>query len=135
MALALRISYSGSKTWRVLYYIGGRPRTDTLGKFPKVSVSDAYKKAVQFDPEAASKQAAVGTLKQVAEDYIVSYVDKRGLRSKPEIVRCLAKYVYPTLGNLPFNKIRRGEVTALRDEIEDNHGPRQANVVLTILSG
>ena len=135
LGLALRISYSGSKTWRVLYYVNGRPSTKTLGKFPKVSVAEAYKKAVQFDPEAAGKQAAIGTFKQVAEDYIKSYVDKRGLRTKPEIVRCLNKYVYPSWSNKPFNKIRRGEVAALRDEIEENHGPRQANVVLTILSG
>jgi integrase len=135
LGLALRLSYSGSKTWRVLYYVNGRPSTKTLGKFPDVSVSEAYKKARKFDPEAANKHAAVGTFKQVAEDYLLNHVQAEGLRTQNEIVRCLNKYVYPSWGSKPFAKIRRGEVTALRDEIRNNHGKRQANVVVTILSG
>ena len=119
LGLALRVSYSGSKIWRVLYYINGKPHTETLGKFPEVSVSEAYKKARKFDPEAAGKKAAVGTFKQVAEDYVANHVDQAGLRSKPEIVRCLTKYVYPTLGNTPFIKVRRGDVMSLRDDIEE----------------
>ena len=134
LALALRLSYSGSKTWRVLYYVNGKPRTETLGKFPKVSVSEAYKKARKFDPEQASKKAEAGTFQQVAEDFITSYVDAEGLRWKPEIKRVLAKYIFPKWRTRKFVEIGRSDVATLRDEVNKNHGKRQANVVLAIVS-
>ena len=56
LALALRISYSGSKTWRALYYVNGKPRTETLGKFPAVSVAEAYKKARSSSPRAPPRR-------------------------------------------------------------------------------
>ena len=140
LGLALRVSYSGSKTWRALYYVNGKPRTETLGKFPRVSVSEAYNLVCKFDPEAAGKKAKAGTFKEVAESFLATYVsglerkDGTPLRTKDEIVRCLKKYVYPTWGSLPFLKINRPAVMTLRDDIGKKHGPRQANVVLTILS-
>ena len=75
----------------------------------------------------------------MAESFVANYVDgldrKDGtpLRTKKEIVRCLTKYVYPTLGSRPFVEVRRSDVMSLRDHIGKKHGPRQANVVLTIL--
>lgn len=135
LGLALRVSYTGSKTWRALYYVNGKPRTATLGKFPKIGVSEAYKLARKFDPEAATKQAAVGTFRQIAEDYVLNHVQAEGLRSEKELVRCLTKYVYPSWGSKPFTEIRRREVSELRNEIRNKHGKRQANVVVTILAG
>ena len=146
LALALRISYSGSKTWRVLYYVNGRPRTETLGKFPKVSVSEAYKLARKFDPEQANKRAEAGTFEQVTDDFIINYVsdvDGEGtaLRSKCDIERCLKKYVYPHRGDdgrewrtRKFIEIGRSDVAKLRDSVKNNHGARQASVVLAIIS-
>lgn len=140
LALALRVSYSGSKTWSVIYYVNGKPRKDALGRFPEVSVSEAYKLATKFEPEAAEKKAAAGTFREVAESFVANYVngldrkDGTPLRTKKEIVRCLTKYIYPTLGSRPFVEVRRSDVMSLRDHIGKKHGPRQANVVLTILS-
>jgi integrase len=70
----------------------------------------------------------------VAQDFLTSYVDDKKLRSKKEIVRCLERYVYPKWGSRPFLKVHRGDVGALCDEIKVKHGPRQANMVLAILS-
>ena len=56
-----------------------------------------------------------------------------GLRTKVEIERCLAKYVYPAWAGRDFMSIRRGDVAKLLDAIQDNHGPRQADCVLTIV--
>ena len=120
LGLALRVSYSGSKTWRVLYYVNGRPSTKTLGKFPDVSVSEAYKRARKFDPEAASKQAAVGTFKQVAEDYLLNHVEAEGLRTKKEIVRCLNKYIYPSWA--PSRSARYAEVRSPRSATRSGIG-------------
>lgn len=134
LALALRISYSGSKTWRALYYVNGKPRTETLGKFPAVSVAEAYKKVRQFEPESAAKKAEAGTFRDVAQDFLTNYVEVEDLRSKREIIRCLDKYVDPQWGSRRFLDIGRADVAKLRDHIREQHGPRQANMVLAIIS-
>jgi integrase len=131
-ALALRVSYQGSKAWRVLYYVNGKPRTKTLGKFPKMSVKEAYEEARKFEVE--SKKVEAGTFQQVAEDFISSYVDAEGLRWKPEIERVLKKYIYPKWRDRKFVQIGRSDVATLRDEVKKQHGKRQANVVLAIIS-
>ena len=97
-------------------------------------MKSAYKLARTFDPDASGRKPENGTFRQAGEDFILNYVDAEGLRSKKEIVRCLTRYVYPQWGSKPFLKIRRGEVTALRDEIKSKNGKRQANMVLSILS-
>jgi integrase len=134
LALALRISYSGSKVWRVLYYVNGKPRKATLGSFPKVSVAQAYKLARKFEPDTAEKKAKAGSFRDVAQDFITNYVDDEKLRSKDEIVRCLNKYVYPQWGARRFLEIGRGDVMKLRDHVGKVHGKRQANMVLAIIS-
>lgn len=132
LGLALRISYSGSKSWRALYYVHGQPRTKILGKFPDVSVAEAYKKARQFEPEI--KKAQADNFEQVAADFITSYVDDKKLRSKPEIERVLKKYILPEWRDRTFVEIGRSDVAKLHDAIKANHGPRQANVALAIIS-
>ena len=133
-ALALRVSYSGSKTWRVLYYVNGKPRTETLDKFPKMSVKAAYEAVRKFEPESAEKKAKAGTFKEVAQDFITNYVEVEKLRSQAEIVRCLDKYAFPQWGTRRFLEIGRADVAKLRDHIRERHGTRQANMVLAVIS-
>jgi integrase len=57
-------------------------------------------------------------------------VEASGLRSQGEIVRCLTKYVYPAWQHRPFREIGRADVANLLDLVEDQHGARQADIVL-----
>ena len=135
LTLALRVSYGGSKAWRVIFYKGGKARSKTLKPhWPKLGVQAARKAADKFDPDAASASAQTGSFKAVAENWIKQYVDKKGLRSKPEIERQLNKYVYPEWATTKFYDIRRHEVSQLLDKIEKN-GPSQADAVLATLRG
>jgi integrase len=142
--LILRVNYGGAKVWRALHYLrridtDGKhitiPTTFKLGKYPVLSLKDARKKAQTFlaDPEKALVKAEAGTFKDVAQNFIKRHVEANKLRSKGDIVRCLEKYVYPHWGNRPFREIRRGDVANLLDHIEDNHGKRQADVVLGMI--
>ena len=60
-------------------------------------------------------------------------MDVKKLRSKPEIVRNLSKYIYPKLGNEKFVSIKRSQVSDLLDFIADNHGRTQADAALSII--
>jgi integrase len=142
--LILRVNYGGAKVWRALHYLkridpDGKhitiPTTHKLGKYPILSLKQAREKAKVFlaDPDKAMKQAEAGTFKDVAENFLKRHVDASKLRSKGEIVRCLVKYVYPHWGNRPFREIKRGDVANLLDVIEDQHGARQADIVLSII--
>jgi integrase len=71
--------------------------------------------------------------KKVAEDWLKRHVVKEKLRTKVEIERCLRIYVLPHLGERSFTDIRRSDITALLDHIEDKHGSRQADIVLGIV--
>jgi integrase len=73
------------------------------------------------------------SFQSVAENWLKRHVVANKLRTQNEIERCLAKYVLPHWKSRPFTGIRRSDVAGLLDVIEDGSGPRQADVVLTIL--
>jgi integrase len=79
-------------------------------------------------------RAKAGSFREIAEDFINRYVvGTEKLRSKPEIEGCLKTYVYPRWEHLPFEEFRKSDVTRLLDQIEDEHGARQADVVLALI--
>jgi len=151
--LVLRVNSGGAKVWHVRYYVktvnkngkqGSFVRTHRLGRYPILKVDDARDKALQFlgNPQKALAQSDAKTFREVAENYIRRHVDGNPranppvppLRSKPEIVRCLNKYLYPRWGDRAFTDLNRRHVSELLDEIVDNHGPVQADQVLAIIS-
>ena len=146
--LILRVNYGGSKVWRVRYYVkvhkNGKARTEQrlrkLGRYPVLKLQQARDAARPFllDAQKAIRAAdadkVAGTFKDVAENFIKRHVDTKGLRSKRDIVRCLNKYIYPRWQHKLFTEIKRADVAHLLDQIVDHHGPRQADIVLAIVS-
>jgi len=142
--LILRVNYGGAKVWRALYYLHRRdqdgkrktiPTTYKLGRYPHLKLKEARDAARQFlaDPHKALAQADVGSFGEVAASFVKRHVEASGLRSQPEIERCLNKYVYPYWRDRPFRELKRGDVAQLLDRIQDQHGARQADVVLAII--
>ncbi len=87
------------------------------------------------------------TFKEVAELFMKRHVRKQGLkkkqvplRSADEVQRILDRYVLADFDGAPrwrdrlIAKISRSDVTALLDIVEDEHGSRQADGVLALLS-
>lgn len=69
----------------------------------------------------------------VADSYMKRHVLKNGLRSADEIQRNLNRYILPDWRDRDFLSIKKSDVTALLDKIEDNHGDRQADYVLSVV--
>jgi integrase len=86
---------------------------------------DSFKAVVEGDKDAEDLEKRKGWLQR--------HVEKNKLRTRDEIERCLKKYIYPLWAEREFESIRRSDVTRLLDHVEDNHGARQADVVLTII--
>jgi integrase len=146
--LVLRVNYGGAKIWRALYYVPGIaksgkrkgqritiPTTYKLGRYPVLKLKEAREAARAFlaDPQKALAQAATGSFREVAENFIKRHVEASGLRSQDEIERCLGKYIHPEWEQRPFRELKRGDVALLLDKVEDRHGKRQADLVLAII--
>jgi integrase len=135
LALVLVVSYGGTKTFRGLTYSNGKPRSKKLGTYPTMSVKEARRLARAYweNPGKFAAEAEVGSFEEVALSWIKRHVEARGLRSKREIERQLAKYVYPRWKSSKFLAIRRREVNELLDYVADHHGRTQADAVLATL--
>jgi integrase len=130
--LVLRLSYGGAKTWRVLHYVQRKTKVHGLGRFPILNVAQAREQARRFLENPTKAEA--GTFREVAQNFIKRHVEKHKLRSQYEIERILNKYIYPRWQDREFTDINRGDVAILLDRIEDDNGPRQADMCLAILS-
>jgi integrase len=73
------------------------------------------------------------TFGSVVEDWRKRHVQKNKLRSAYEINRLLDRHVLPVWRDREFVALRRSDITALLDRVEDNHGARQADYCLNIV--
>ena len=62
------------------------------------------------------------------------HVDQKKLRTADEYRRIVDRYILPKWKDRIFVDLRRSDIAALMDTIEDKHGARQADMVLTTLS-
>jgi integrase len=84
-------------------------------------------------PAVEPPPAKPDSFKVVADNWLKRYAAPKRLRTLDEIERILKVYVYPRWGERSFEDIKRSDVTALLDVVEDNHGPRQADAVLSVV--
>jgi integrase len=137
---------SGKKSFALRYRRpDGRPVKLTLGNgtmtlaAARAAASAAMLEVSQgHDPararmEAKAKIAAetANTLANVVEEYL----DREGkkLRTVNDRRRIFDRLILPALGGRPIGEIERIDVVRLLDKIEDNNGPRMADMVLAIL--
>jgi integrase len=137
----VRVQPSGAKSFVAVTRdpTNGKQVWATIGPADLMTVEEAREKArdaikrVQAGQPAFETPVKAELFADVAEQWLKRHVAAKGLRSAPDLARLLKTHVYPRWANRPFLDIRRSDVAALLDEIEDNHGPRQADYVLAIV--
>jgi integrase len=114
----------------------------TLGTTDVLTIAEAREKArtaikrvKQGKPALETPPPKPDTFEDIAEQWLKRHVRAKGLRSEHEITRLLHAHVYPAWHGRAFLSIRRSDVAALLDEVEDDHGARQADYVLAIVRG
>jgi integrase len=75
------------------------------------------------------------SFRAVAEEWLRRHVAAKGLRSRPEIERVLLKNIYPFWAKRDFTGLRRSDIAALLDKVEDKSGASGADHVLAIIRG
>ena len=112
----------------------------TLGTADVLKIEGAREKARETIKRIKAGLPAVeppkpkpDAFKSVAENWLKRHVIAKRLRTRGEIERVLEKYVYPLWGNRAFTSLRRSDIAALLDHVEDHHGARQADYVLAVV--
>ena len=133
----IRIQPSGAKAFvAVARNPGGKQIWATIGAADAVRIADARARAREVIGRVRDGLPAVEvrgeTFGNVTANWLKRHVAANGLRSRPEIERLLRIHVLPAWGEREFTGIRRSDVAALLDHVEDNHGARQADYCLNI---
>ncbi|QDQ87731.1 tyrosine-type recombinase/integrase [Alcaligenaceae bacterium SJ-26] len=147
--LALRIKVDGAKIWAIRYTspsTGKRVR-EYIGSYPDISLADAREAlsvrrslvAKDIDPARAEALLDAGGVDEVPstvnalfliwyERYVQtnrsSQDDQKAIRSRYE------KYVQPKVGDIPLEKVRRGQVMQSIDMARNAGAMRTANMIL-----
>lgn len=135
----VRVTPSGGKSFVALARDpNGKQVWATIGATDLYEIEKARElareaiKRIRAGLPAFEEKAKADTFKEVAENYVKRHVAASGLRSRDEIERILEKYIYPKWETRTFLSIRRSDVAALLDDVQDNNGPRQADYVLAV---
>ena len=133
----LRITPDGTKTFSVMYRIGGRRRRYTIGSYPVLKLADARDRAMEalklvrdsVDPiedkkrreEAEAARLAEGfTFEMLAERFLAEHVEN--LRSKYEVTRSFNQYLIPEFGKIKAQELKRAQICARRSKSEARGG-------------
>ena len=110
----------------------GKQVWTTLGKTTELTLERAREEA----RKALQRVKRVGPMsfQVVAEEWLKRHVDAKGLRSDYEYRRMLNKHVFPLWANREIEPIRRQDVASLQDIVEDEHGTRTSDKVLSLVS-
>jgi integrase len=134
----IRVSPGGSKQFvAVARGPNGKQVWTTIGSVELFGIDEARDKAREVIKRIKGGQDRAGpqSFEAVSADWLHRHVDAKGLRIAADIRRILRKYMVPAWGGREFAGIRRGDVTALLDKVEDMSGARTADKVLEVMSG
>jgi integrase len=112
----------------------------TLGSAAELTIDQARERAREamrrikegkaaFEPPPVKPESVA----MVADNWLQRHVDKNKLRTADELRRIIERYVLPYWADRNFVELRRSDIAALLDAIEDKHGARTADVVLATL--
>lgn len=134
----LMVMASGARSYVVQYRNAkGNSRRMSLDAVLKVEkarkeamgiLSDAAKGADPLEIRQKAAEKVGSTLKAVGDEYLTR--DGKALRSIEQRRDHLERLVYPKLGKKQIGDIKRSEIVALLDRIEDQQGPVMADAVL-----
>jgi integrase len=133
----VRVTPGGSKSFAAVARSNGKQVWTHIGAADVMTIAEARDQAREILKRVRAglpaTEAKGETFAIIAVNWLKRHVDANKLRSCREIRRLLDVHVLPVWGDREFLSIRRSDVAALLDEIEDDHSARQADAVLTVV--
>jgi integrase len=138
----LMVTNKGHKSYVVQYRAEGKSCRFTMKGLPPLNAARKQAKIILgkvadgADPVGEErnrriKVAGRNSLKTVAENYLRREADK--LRTTEKRRATLERLVFPKLGAMPVDDIKRSDINHLLDEVEDERGTAMADQVLAML--
>jgi integrase len=128
----VRVMPSGTKSYvAIARDPRGKQQWKTIGKTVDLTLEKAReeaRKALQ-----RTKRTGPMCFQVVAEEWLKRHVEAKGLRSDYEYKRMLKKHVLPLWANREIEDIGRRDVASLQDIVEDEHGTRTSDKVLSLV--
>ena len=133
----VRVQPSGAKAFvAVARDPAGKQLWTTIGAADVMNITEARELARDIIKRVRAGLPAVEpkaeTFGSVVENWLKRHVDANALISSREIKRLLDVHVLPAWRDREFTSIRRSDVAALLDRVEDGHSARQADYVLNV---
>jgi integrase len=134
---------SGKKSFVVRFRFNREKRKLTLGHIGlaaarKLAGDALFEVAQGRDPTLAKKAAkekaataGASTVRAVCEKYLAQ--EGKKLRTAADRGATLERLVYPEIGRLPIDSLRRGAIIDLLDKVEANSGPVMADRTLALI--
>jgi Arm DNA-binding domain len=139
--LAVRVTDRGAKSFVLVTRFPGSPNPTAraLGAVGAISLTDARARAREWimsisagiDPATVLADRRTNTFRTVAEDY--QKRDGARLRSARWRMSLLERTVFPVIGNRPVAELKRSEIVALLDRVEDERGLVMRNRTLALI--
>jgi integrase len=134
----IRVQPSGIKSFTVITHDpSGRQQWITIGRPGLLSLAEARERAREIIKRIKTgqpaREARAATFAAVVENWRKRHVEKNKLRSAKEMNRLLDRHILPVWRDREFVTIRKSDIAALLDDVEDDHGARQADYCLTII--
>jgi integrase len=133
----IRVSPTGSKTFvAVTRDPNGKQVWTTIGKAHLIGIDEVRAKAREVINHVKGGQPVEGpeSFQEVANEWLKRHVEAKGIITAPAICGNLQNHVLPVWAGRDFESIKRSDVAALMDAVEDKAGPVAADRVLGILS-
>jgi integrase len=120
--------YDGKQTWAALG-TADVLKIDAARDKAREAIRRIREGLAAFEPPPVQPD----TVADVVDGWLKRHVEKNKLRTGYERKRVLDQYVLPHWRDRIFADIRRSDVAALLDAVEDKHGPWVADSVLSVL--
>ncbi len=118
--LYLNIAKGGSKSWILRAVIEGKRRDIGLGGYPKVSLAEARRRAIEKrrDPHGPSKDAKLPTFREAGHETVQANSPRwRHTKTAKNWQGCLSTYVYPVFGNTRIDYVTQSMVLSVLSPI------------------
>jgi integrase len=145
--LFLVIMPSGSKYWRLRYFIAGKEKLLALGVYPEISLGDARDRRAQArkllaagkDPSEAKQDVkrlnalrSANAFETVAREWYEKRTHEWAPRSAKTMLARLEQHILPKLGERPVTEITPQEVLAMARVVEARGNLETARRVMQI---
>jgi integrase len=134
----IRVQPSGAKSYAAVTRTPqGKQVWTTIGAVDAMSIEQARQQARGMLQRVRAGFPAVEakgeTFAAVAANWLKRHIDAKGVRTAHEIRRLLNSHVLPAWQDREFRSIRKSDVAALLDDVEDRSSAHQADAVLAVV--